>query len=303
MQCNIRIIPLIFFLALPSWATAQERGMWVWLHPDLESTEGHQRLLEFCNDHQIKRLFVEVTFSGAEGAKQLDRQELLRALLREASRRNIAIEALDGHQEMSLAKCRADTLHRLDLLIAFQRSLPEGERFAGLHYDMEPYLGERWKNGDEAGVMQETLETMAAIRSRVPPDTGLIVAYDIPSWYDRHPETLSITFQGKRKNFHEHIQDLSDYIGIMSYRRDSASMLDICKAEFAYGQKIGKKVYAGFETGELKEEPEITFYGATPETFWEVVSEVDLAKKDDPAYGGVILHYYGSLRELLVPKR
>jgi hypothetical protein len=272
--------------------------MWVWQHKDLEDSKGRGRLLAFCRERGIGRIFVEITFVGESGSRKLAGQEGLRDLLRKAADAGVVVEALDGHQEMSLEKCREDTLQRLDVVLAFQSELPVSARFAGLHYDMEPYLGERWKSGDEQGVMRETLETMAAIREKVTPDTGLTLAYDIPSWYDRHPDTLSILFKGVKKNFHQHIQDLSDYIGIMSYRREAGTILEICAAEFAYGEEIGKKVYPAMETGRLKEEPEITFYGATPEMFLGVLKEVQDAKRSSAAFGGVFLHYYGSLREL-----
>ncbi len=276
-----------------------ELGMWVWLHKDLEDSKGRERLLEFCRAHGIGRIFVEVTFTGDSGSRELANQAGLRDLLQKAADAGVGVEALDGHKEMSLEKCRADTLQRLDAVLAFQAALPVSARFAGLHYDMEPYLGERWKLGDEQGVMRETLETMAAIREKVTPAAGLTLAYDIPSWYDRHPDTLTIRFQGAEKNFHQHIQDLSDYIGIMSYRREAEAIVEICAAEFAYGEKVGKKVYPAMETGRLKEEPEITFYGATPEVFIGVLKEVQDAKRSSPSYGGVFLHYYESLRELL----
>lgn len=295
-------IPLIAGESTPTprAVSLPERGMWVWLHSDLESFEGHERLLAFCQKQGIGRVFVEVTFSGSGAAMALERQEMLAAFLRKAGEAGIKVEALDGHQEMSLEKCREDTLQRLEVLLRFHAGQPEGARFAGLHYDMEPYLGERWRNGDEAGVMRETLETMAAIRERVDREqVALTIAYDIPSWYDRHPDTLSIEFHGERKNFHQHIQDLSDYIGIMSYRREAAKVVDICEAEFAYGEKIGKKVYAALETGELKDEPEISFHGSRPAEFFEVIRAVDEAKKDSPAYGGVFLHYYESVKTLV----
>lgn len=282
----------------------RDLGMWVWKHPDLDTPEGHDRLLAFAARHGMNRLFVEVTFEGEQGARRLAGEEMLKELLVKAHKQNVLIEALDGHREMSLEKCRADTLQRLDVLLAFQKTLPEEGRFAGLHYDIEPYLVQRWADGDEHGIMSETLETMRLIREKVTPGSGLSLAYDIPSWYDRHPDTLSIEFNGAKKNFHEHIQDLSDYIGIMSYRREATgpgSILDICEAELAYGARIGKPVYPSMETGRLKDEPEITFYGTGPEPFHAALKEVQQC--ESPAFGGVFLHYYESLQDLLEPKK
>lgn len=316
MQWNICLFsPLLAtFLALsplaaesvppPSIPSAPSLSMWVWLHDDLKDDRGRERILSFCKRQGIERIFVELQFTGASEARTLAKQHDLKDLIRRAAKAGIAVEALDGHREMSLAICRADTLQRLDQVLAFQKALPKEARFAALHYDIEPYLGDRWKNGDEQGVMRETLDTMAAIRAKVKPESGLAVIYDIPSWYDRHPDTLTIEFAGESKNFHEHIQDLSDAIGIMSYRRNmvgTGSVSDICSAEMAYGAKIGKKVYPSLETGRLPDEPEITFYGAEAETFRAAITELYEAQKEHPAFGGIYLHYYESLQTLLEP--
>jgi len=282
---------------------AGEVGLWVWQHQSVRDAEVREELIAFCTRQGINRILIQVRFEGEPGERRFADADAFRDLLERAAKAGIAIEALDGSHAMGLESDRADTLQRLDAVLAFQKELPPNARFAGVHYDIEPYLNPRWRSGDEKGVARETLETMALIRARVTPETGLTLAYDIPSWYDTRGESLDVEFQGETKNFHQHIQDLSDYIGVMSYRRAATgpnSILAISEGELAYGAKIGKKVYPAMETKALKgEEASITFHGMGPEAFLKALREVRKTGAQNPAYGGVLIHHYGSLKELL----
>lgn len=280
--------------------------MWIWRRGQVVDEEERNAMLDFSRKWGIHRLLVQIRFEGEAGdSLRVADQEEWRLLLKAASESGIAVEALDGEASMGLAEQRAETLARLDAILAFQASLPEGQKLAGVHYDIEPYLTSRWKEGAKREVAQENLETMKAIREKVTPESGLLLAYDIPAFYDRHSDALTFEFDGATKNFHEHIQDLSDYIGVMSYRRSATgpnSILDISDAELAYGAKIGKKVYPSIETGELKAEPQITFHGQPTERFLGTLREVQEAGAKSPAFGGVFLHHYEGVRALLEKK-
>jgi hypothetical protein len=310
MQWNIKaFVPVLASLLVlaPMSADASDLGMWVWQRETISDPDRRNELMEFCARHGINRLLVQVRFSGEGDSRQFVDAEAFQALLKAAAEANVKVEALEGAHDMGLEVRRAETLARLDALLAFQKELPASERFAGVHYDIEPYLNPRWKAGDKQGVMRETLETFAAIRAKVTPETGLTLAHDIPGFYDKHPEALAIEFGGETKNFHQHIQDLSDYVGVMSYRRKATgpnSIIDLCAAEMAYGEKIGRPVYPSIETGKLDDEPSITFYGMGAESFLGVLKEVQAeAPAASSSYGGVLLHSYRSLRELLEPQK
>lgn len=290
--------PTSLYLATPDCDT----GMWVWRRETVVDPTLRQEMLKFSERHGIKRLLVQVRFTGDPGKRVLADSEEMHSLIVEARARGIVIEALDGDKDMGMAERREETLEKLDAILEFNASLPESQKLAGVHYDIEPYLGDRWKSGDEQGVILENLQTMALIREKITPETNLLLAYDIPSFYDRHPTTLNVEFNGEYKNFHQHIQDLSDYIGIMSYRRTATgpnSILDICQAEFEYAEKIGKPVYPAIETIRLKNEPQITFYGLPKEKFLKVFREVQNEGSRYPAFKGIFIHHYEGLRAIL----
>lgn len=278
-------------------------GLWVWPRNVVKDTAERDALLAFCEKHGITRLLVQVHFDKEASPPQLAYPAEVQDLLSKAAAKGIAVEALDGAPEMGLETNRAKTLSYLDAVLKFHQQQPKGKGFAGIHYDIEPHLSKRWRDGDEKSVALETLGTMLEIQQHVKAaDPALTLAHDIPMWFDARGESLTLEFNGASKNLHQHIQDLSDYVGIMSYRLHATgpnSVSAVCEQELAYAQKTGKKLYASLETGQLKSEPEITFYGHKPEEFIKVRDEVVQKMSESPAFGGILLHHYGAVRDLL----
>ncbi len=282
--------------------TDADIGMWVWHREEVFVPEARARLLSFCQKYGITRLLVQVRFERDDDRPTLLQPEAWDALLRAASHAGIAVEALDGADTMGFAENRATTLARLGAVLDFHRRQPASARFAGIHYDIEPYTSARWKSGDITSAAQEVLETFKLIREACrAADPALLVSHDIPAFYDGQ-EKFVVEFEGVRKNLHAHIQDLSDYVGIMSYRTRATgpnSAAHISAAELAYGTEIGRPVYLSLETVPLKETPQITFHGRTSEEYVSTLRELHAHLADTPSYGGLLLHQYRTVRDLL----
>ena len=285
-------------------------GMWVWQAEYIQSEQAQDAMLDFCEKYGFNRLLVQVhDVKGAPTYTIRFPRELAR-LIREAGKRGIAVEALDGAKDMAFAKNHAKSLEKLDRLIDLNQSLPEGERFVGIHYDIEPYTSDKWNQGSEARltVMKDLLDYYALVRQKLN-DRGskMLLACDIPMWYDNKTapdDNCILEYDGQTKNLHEHIQDLCDYVGIMSYRTHAVgpnSVNEQIANELAYAERIGKKVCPALETIELKDSPKITFFGSSPEAFWKQARLIQETDGDRPGCAGLLIHCYRCVRELLEP--
>ena len=261
-------------------------GMWVW-EPNYVSDLGEQdQLLAFCGRQGLNRLLVQVPWkkgtaqvvhpktddeaqAGTALHPEIDHPVELARLIAEAAKRNILIEALDGAPYMGDKAHWAESLATVDALLAFNQTLPAGARFVGVHWDIEPYVRPDWK--DAAGRLKieaDTLQMLSdAKRKLVDAGSPMTLSLDIPMWYDNltaPDDNCFVTFNGQRKNFQEHIQDVVDYVGIMSYRQKATgvnSSAEMSANEMAYAASIGKVVCPAFETVELDDTPKITFFG------------------------------------------
>ena len=178
------------------------------------------------------------------------------------------------------------------------KPLPAGSLFKGVKYDVEPYCTGEWKRGGKARetVIRDYLVFLRQARSLLLEEApGLWLAADIPYWWDK--DEFSLEFEGETKKLSEHVQDLTDFIVIMSYWRSTQKVLDSVERERTYSERIRKFVHPALETIRLEKEPEATFWGVPAEEFWKAVNQLQERATKDPALGGVRIHNYRGLRE------
>lgn len=284
------------------------QGLWVWRGRWITKPADRAELVAFCKRLGINRLLVQGSFiAGAEGNPTLEFPSELRALIVDAATQGIAVEALDGARDMAVRENWPQTLAKLDALLAFNRTLPVGAKLAGIHYDIEPYLMKEWKQGaaQRQTLMLDLLAFLDEAKKRIAQaGSQLTLAADIPFWYDNKTElgdSCLVEYNGQAKNLHQHIQDLCDYVGVMSYRRRATggnSVEQIIENEINYAAQIGKFVVPALETIELKDDPQISFFGSTPEEFWKAHNQVRAALDQHPAFGGMFTHSYSGMRDL-----
>jgi len=275
-------------------------GMWVWQSKYINDPWERILMLDFCRSHGIESIFLQVHFKQTEnGDYCLAEPKALNDLLFMANALGIRVEALDGSGDMAFRDNHANTISRLRTVLDFNASQPPEAQFSGIHYDIEPYTTPRWIDGEHQEVAVELLEVLSKLREiTTESDPSLTFANDIPFWYDGDEKYL-IEFNGKEKYLNEHIQDISDFIGIMSYRTKMTgknSTAEITSGELAYGTEIDQRVYLSIETVELPDTPQITFYGKSPVDVALAVRELSNSLENNSSYGGVFLHEYETLR-------
>ncbi len=272
--------------------------MWVWSNSAFSTPDARRKLIKFCVDHRIIHLDVHIKMSSKGKPPALKDADAFKDLILLAGQNQITTAALRGDPRMFFAEKHQQTLQELQAIVDFSKKLPGDALFKGIKYDVEPYLTKEWK---KKGTTRETVmrDYLAFLRKArlVLQDgaPGLWLAVDTPFWWDN--DEFILEFEDSRKRFNEHIQDLTDFIAIMSYRRSPQSVLACVDGERRYAQRIHKVIFPSLETTRLKQDSHLSFWDVPPEQFWNVVPELLVAAKADPAIGGVMLHCYRSLFE------
>jgi hypothetical protein len=234
------------------------------------------------------------------GQPILQDAEALKDLILLAGQHNITTAALRGHPKMFFSKNHERALRELRAVIAFNDTLPEDMRLKGIKYDVEPYCAKDWKAEGTTleAAMRDYLAFLVKARTVLRKEAPrLWLATDVPFWWDK--DEFVLDFEGERKRYNEHVQDLTDFIVIMSYRRSAYEVLNSVEVERKYAKRIHKVIYLSLETIKLKQDPHISFWGLPNEALWKVVPQLMEAAEGDPAIGGVMLHCYRGLVEKL----
>ncbi len=285
-------------------------GMWVWRDKWFRTEQAQDEVLAFCEAYGIDMLPVQVPIDRSSikrGRPQLLYADQLRRFIQKANSKGIQIEMLDGAPEMALAQNRQVTLAVLDAIFAFNKTLPANTRIAGIHYDIEPYLLPQWDTPQRREIMRQNLDLYEAVALKIKLDAPwMTLSASIPFWYDQKiapDDNCTLEYNGQSKNFHEHIQDMTDYVAIMSYRRQALgddSIAQHIEVERAYAEWVGKYVCAGLETLKIPGRPEVSFHGLPPSEFWFQKQKLEQALSKRGGFGGVIVHSYETFAPYLV---
>jgi hypothetical protein len=294
---------LIATLGMPLSLNAGQRkglGMWVWSNSSFLTEEARQQLVQFCVKHRITHLDVYTKMVHDSNRPILQDAEAFKDLIVLAGQYNITTAALRGNPRMFFFENHERTLRELRAIVAFSETLAPDTLFKGIKYDVEPYCTREWKAGGTRlyPMMHDYLTLLRKARSVLEKEAPhLWLAADTPFWWDK--DRFVLEFEGKRKRFNEHVQDLTDFITIMSYRRSSRKVLDCVEDERRYARQIKKFIFPSLETVNLNQDPHVSFWGKPNEEFWKVLPELLEAAERDPAIGGVMVHCYRSLFEKL----
>ncbi len=285
------------------------KGLWVWQKRWTDDLNEQERLLDFCDDQGFNLLLVQIhTRRANDATRKVAYAEAFERLIQASGRRGIAVEALDGGPRQASAKKQASTLAILQAILAFNAQITGEHRLSGVHYDIEPYGMPGWKETQTRQVIMHDLVTFydrakqAIAEDPFASGMGFTLSCDIPMSYDSMGEKATLTFKDKSANLHEHVQDLCDYIGIMSYRTQATgpnSVSEQIAGELAYAESIGSFVCGALETLKLPKTPQITFHGKPVERFHETLDAVQSEHAQRSGYGGTLIHCYGSARQLL----
>ena len=275
-------------------------GMWAWKQAHFDTTEARGEMLDFCKREGISHIDQHVGIR--EGV--ITNADALKCLIAEAAQRGITVNALRGDKAMFLAKNHERTLHAIETIVAFNRTIPEGAKLLGIKFDVEPYLDSQWKAGGEQRdrVILEYLNCLTRARAYLKTHAPkLELAVDVPFWWDN--DEYLVYFEGSIKPFVHHIQDRVDWIGIMSYRREADTTVRLVADELTYAskQELARSVAPSMETSNIKgRDAKISFGGVPKEHFRTALASLRSTYANNPNVRCIMLHHYGSLRNYLM---
>ena len=269
-------------------SAAQDRAMWVWgsARPLIADKGQWDAFLAFCGApkgepaNRIARLFVwAVPLAGGDDGEKA----ALKSFIAECHARGIRVDMLDGDPGWALPE-GADGLDTLaETFASWQRGNPPASRFDGLQLDIEPYLLPGWPNKLLMdGWVAAATKAKAAIGAA---DLGLA----IPVWLD----------QKQFGNLNKPLQGASDYVALMDYRDTAASIVADALGELRTAEALGKGVYVGVETQDVRgDPPSVTFYQEGNARMEAELAKARAKLEGYGAFNGFAIHHLDSYRAM-----
>jgi hypothetical protein len=244
------------------------------------------KTLEICNR---KWLLDEL---GRPVLKFVDE---MKSLLLEAAQHGVTIHALDGDPSWVYSDDNEIPSALIQGLGEFNSTQPLKERFAGVHFDIEPHVSARWR--DEASRNQLCQNYVRLLKRLLPlaHENGLQFSVDIPFWFDTAEEVNRIEVDGEVSSMIDHVARNVDWFGIMAYRNFATGedgIIACSEGEINIATRYGKKAMIAVETGteRIDKLDKVTFANRTPDDLDRETGIVHDKFNDSPGYGGLLIH-------------
>jgi hypothetical protein len=249
-----------------------ERALWVWNTAEIIDAPAAQRaLVEFARRGRITQLFLQLPDAPsqrrASGEIVLDATRW-KAFLGFLGGSGLRAHALVGSPEDALPDHHERVLATVQNVVAYNAAAAPGDRFAGMHFDIEPYLLPGFRGTRRQQILAGYLDLVAKTAQRTG-SAGIEFGVDIPFWYDSLDDLTGelplVEYRGTRKPANEHVLDLVDSAAVMTYRTTAYgadSIVALAEGELRYAAAKGKRVFVGLETTHLPDEDLIEFDGA-----------------------------------------
>lgn len=283
---------------------AAPRAIWTWEEDSyamLQQPAQAGRAIAFLRAKSVDTVFL---YADALGGRNLIVSDpaLYRRLIRRMHASKLKVYALLGsgylHTERYvLPQHHAQAQAMLQRVLDYNRTAAPEERFDGVNVDIEPHILDAWSTRKMellAGFLDMSELLMRTVRAS---GQALPVGPAIPFWLDG----IELEWKQKKKPVSQHTQDTYDYVALMDYRdraEGGDGIVSHAMDELEYGGAIGRKVMIGVETlpNAIKK---VSFHHLTEADMERELGKTRAAVGAMPAYGGFVVHHYGSYRRWL----
>ncbi|WP_134702674.1 hypothetical protein [Ammoniphilus sp. YIM 78166] len=276
----VLLLALLLLVGYQARQTPAYKGTWIWDTPTMIT---HQdEILSFSKEQGVTNIYLHVT---RDQARPRDYADFIGA----ASQLDIQVEALAGDPSWGRREKRHHIEEVLDWVASYNLNVAEEERFAGIHWDIEPYLLPEWKT-DQDQVLEEWLSNMDFVLKEGNLMSQLTNSVDLPFWIHQ------VEVPGYRDyDVGSWMLKRFDKVVLMDYRDTAqgedgiiAHGLEMVKKATAMGK--WKSLIIGVEMAPSDEGNKATFY----EEGYEVMErELEITSKVMEKYdgfGGVAIH-------------
>jgi len=275
---RLHALAVLLLLATATFAAERpRRAAWVWNNAVVDEAAQREAFLRFCAQRKLTAIFLH---APAEHLRE--RAVGFRALLRDAHRRGLRVEALDGHPRWAWERAEAEEF--LAAVQTFNAAGAPDERFDGLHLDVEPYDTPEWKQ-DPQRVAAELLELLDVLRSQ---QGALTLTADVPPWYGEFRLAEGTLLSG--------VIARVDAVALMAYTNQARGLAAEVMPALEFAAARGKGVWVGV-SAQLYDSDMDPARPLRPQVE-RVLKQAERRFRRAPALRGVALHDFEHLRAL-----
>ncbi len=255
------------------------RGTWIWDSRLIERDP--DKIIGFASDNNVTSVYLQIDPDIAPAIYQ--------DFIRSATEKRINVEALAGRPDWA-SKSKQDQIKKFIVWVQnYNASVTPEERFAGLHFDIEPYLLPEWKTGNKA-MLASWMDNMRLIEQETK-GSGLKITLDVPFWLN------TVKVPGTEYSFSAWLLEKFDCLVIMDYRNFALGRNGIVEngnAIMREASTLNKQVIVAVETAKNVESDRTSFYAKGIEAMEKELQAAHQKLTRHSSYAGFAIHEYKS---------
>lgn len=279
------------------------RSLWLW-NVDYALNQAEQvKLLQFCRDRHINRLYL---YTGSKRLYSEPCLGQLRQFMRAARASGLQVEALDGWKDAILPEKQNEFLAALKRIIDYNLSSAPEECFAGFQSDVEPITMKEYHNPPENKPRFDLLYVELHAKCREMIDkSGLknfVLGMAVQQNLDRDPPEMYITWNNVKAGTLTHLAKIADYFAVMSYHDRADKIVSAAAGEVNLMGEVGRKAWVGVETLDINaldgSPRSLSFYEEGLDKMEIELEKVYNCFAGQAGFGGLAIHHYESYRRM-----
>lgn len=259
------------------------KATWLWNPWMIVSDE--QGTLDFLESKEVNKVYL-----------QIDRDvpvEYYHSFIEKANTKGIKVFALDGSADWVAPNGSKYQLQILNWITAYQQNAPNIQQFAGIHFDIEPYIYSGWSTNQAQTI--KTYQNLIVKAKQEANNLNLPFEVDMPFWFD---EIMYKNTYGKGV-LSEWVITHVDSVTIMAYRDSAQAIIKIVQSEINYAKKVNKSITIGVETMPSAEGKYVSFAEEGESYMLQQLKQVENHYAFNPAFKGIAIHHVDSWKNMI----
>ncbi len=209
----------------------------------------------------------------------------LKSLIRAIHQKNIKVHAVFGDAEAMLPGKHDKVTDILKLVLDYNKTVNDNEKFDGFQTDVEPHELPLWRHNQEIRpeLNQSFIELHRTCRSMIKAaqDRSFLFGAAITGAREKdNLYSITINSNGQEIPLPELLAKELDYLAVMAYKKNPESIMRSAAPALKTAEKCAVKCWIGIEINNLKTDPE------------ETVDSINDSCRNEPFYAGLAIHSY-----------
>ena len=253
---NTSTCVLILLVVANQSLASPPRALWLWNTEELIArADLREELLRVRDKLDIEDVFLNFPHRFERVGDKIHcmilQEDSVESLIRWASARELKIFALAGEPEWALREFSDYADAFTHAVLQFAQQLPDDATISGIHLDVEPHLLIQFASPVlRTQLYVNLIQLHQRLADVVHAASTLEYGADMAFWMND-----SVNVGGRSAPVAEHVLQNVDHLSVLAYRDEAEGVngiLELAEKHIALAEKLGKQVYVGVETQELR---------------------------------------------------